>query len=169
MQSVFQSGMDWVREGIIVFGAGWLVLAGINLLLKRKARLAAGCVVGAALSVADMLLMHFLWHVPFCADSPLYFLIGFFGYGSWILIFKVEDMGYNGKISFIGLTAMITTYFENIVVGGLGAGRMTYPVPYWSFPVTFIYFGAMFAIGTLIYLLAYKKLSGDESVKILEL
>lgn len=169
MSSVFQSGMDWVREGIVMFGAGYLILATINLLLKRKARLAAGSIVGATLSIIDMLLMHFLWHVPFGAESPYFFLIGFFGYSMWILIFKVEDMKYNGRISFIGLSAIITTYFENIVVGGLGSGKMLYPVPYWSYPVTFLYFGGMFLLGTFIYLVAYKKLSGDTNVKILEL
>jgi len=169
MGSVFQSGMDWVREGIVVFGAGYAALAALNLALGRRARLLSGSITGAALSIADMLLMHFLWHVPFCSESPFYFLIGFFGYSVWILVFKVEEMGYNGRIGFIGLTAIIVTYMENIVVGGLGSGEMTYPVEYWSYPVTFIYFCFMFLAGTALYLVLYRKISGRKDVKVIEL
>ena len=169
MTSVFHSGIGWVREGIIMFGAGYFILAIIKLSLKRVVRLVAGTVVGAVLSVLDMFLMHFLWGVPFSVEIPRFLLIGFFGYSVWILIFKVEEMKYNDKIIFIGLTAMITTYFENIVVGGLGTGKMLYPVAYWSYPVSFLYFGGMFLIGTAIYLAVYKKLTGDNKIKIMEL
>lgn len=166
MQGGLGLSKNWVNEGIIIFGIGYFILFTINIISRRKERLLAGSIVGAILSLLDMVLMNVLWHIPFYFGA---FAIGFFGYSLWLLIFKVEKLDYNGKILMIATTSIIITYIENIVVGGLGTGKVLYPVKYWTFVTTFVYFLLMLALGTFLYLLIYKKLTGDKNIKIIEI
>lgn len=166
MQSSLGLSKNWVNEGIIIFGIGYFILFTINIILRRKERLLAGSIVGAILSLLDMVLMNVLWHIPSYFGA---FVIGFFGYSLWVLIFKIEKLDYNGRILMIATTSIIITYIENIVVGGLGTGKVLYPVKYWTFVTTFVYFLLMLTLGTLLYLLIYKKLTKDEGIKIIEI
>ncbi len=169
MHSTVGAWGNWELLGIAVFGAAYLLLLEINLRRRRFARAVAGSITGLILSVLDMFLMLVLWHIPLHLGA---LLIGFFAYSCWALVFKIEELDYNGRVIMLGLSAMVTTYMENIVIGGLGTGRgwhEFYPVEYWSYLATLIYFMVMLALGCVIYLLIYKRLSGDESVRVIML
>lgn len=164
MQIVLNSTGNWIDAGIIIFGLAYLAFFLINFLYKRRMRLLAGSIVGLALSVLDMFLMYTLWFIPLSLKA---LILGFFGYSCWALFFKLEELDYNGRLFAIGISTMVVTYIENIVVGGLGTGVSTYPVWWWSYLTTLVYFGGMFILGIALYLFLYKKLTKDENIKLI--
>ena len=163
MQIALNLTDNWVDAGIIIFGLGYSAFFLINSLYKRRMRLIAGSIVGITLSTLDMFLMYTLWFIPLSLKA---LIIGSFGYSCWILFFKWEELDYNGRLLAIGVSTMVVTYIENIVVGGLGTGTSTYPVGWWTYLTTMVYFGGMFILGSALYLFIYKKLTKDENIKV---
>ena len=158
---------NWLWMGLVGFGFGYAVLAGLHASLGRTKAILAATLAGTALSLLDMALMWAWWSIePYWAAL----VFGAFSYSVAILLWQFERADHNTRILIIATMAMTTTYLENLNVGRLGhVLGGAYPLVWWEFSTTLFYFLGMTTLDFLLYLLILRRLTGDASIRVLVL
>ena len=124
--------------------------------------LLAGTIQGSL----DMTLMIILWYQPYDIFVHIFDILI---YSTWLLLFRIEKMDYNGLLFYLMLTTLMGAFLEllainlvsiwSFVVSGniVYNPNLFYPSNAWNGYLSLIYFGAMSALGLGIYLYVYDK------------
>ncbi|MFX1449992.1 MAG: hypothetical protein ACFFCM_04055, partial [Promethearchaeota archaeon] len=141
--------------GRLALGIAVLFLCLIWVYHKEYRHIWVGLCVGSIQGTLDMFLMIILWYQPY---DIFVHLFDIFIYSTWLLLFRIEKLDYNGLLFYLMLTTLFGAFLELLAINltsFLGI-NLFYP-PGWNGYLSLIYFGAMSAIGLGLYLFIYDR------------
>ena len=141
--------------GRIALGLAVLFLCLFWIYHKEYRHIWVALIVGSIQGTLDMFLMIILWHQPY---DIFVHIFDIFIYSTWLLLFKIEKLDYNGMLFFLMLTTITGSFLELLAINltsFLGL-NLFYP-PGWNGYLSLIYFGMMSAISLGLYLFIYDR------------
>lgn len=141
--------------GRLALGIAVLFLCLIWARHKEYRHIWVGLCVGSIQGTLDMFLMIILWYQPY---DIFVHLFDIFIYCTWLLLFKIEKLDYNGLLFYLMLTTLMGAFLELLAINltsFLGV-NLFYP-PGWNGYLSLIYFGGMSALGLGLYLLIFDR------------
>ncbi|MHA1376890.1 MAG: hypothetical protein ACTSRG_00785 [Candidatus Helarchaeota archaeon] len=141
--------------GRLALGIAVLILCLVWAYHKEYRRVWVALLVGTIQGSLDLTLMIILWFQPY---DILVHIFDIFIYSTWLLLFKIEKLDYNGMLFYIMLTTLISAFLELLAINltsFLGV-NLFYP-PGWNGYLSLIYFGAMSGFGLGLYLFIFDK------------
>ncbi|MHA1299183.1 MAG: hypothetical protein ACTSO9_07110 [Candidatus Helarchaeota archaeon] len=141
--------------GRLTLGFAVLILCLIWVYHKEYRHVWVALLVGTIQGTLDMGLMIILWYQPY---DIFVHMFDIFIYSTWLLVFRIEKMDYNGILFYLMLTTLMGSFLELLAINltsFLGI-NLFYP-PGWNGYLSLIYFGAMSALGLGLYMYIFDK------------